>query len=128
MTPLDPKDWSKQAAGFVKDILSGLDHMHQRRILHKDIKVQNIFMEYYKKIICIRCISVRAYENVNQNASERLLKACDHTATDMQKLFIHRYPPLSVARHWFIQLSELEQCRVKTLAQGLTVRQPWIQN
>ena len=30
----------------------------------------------------------------------------------------YTYPPLSIARYWFIQLSELEQCRVKTLVQG----------
>ena len=29
----------------------------------------------------------------------------------------YTYPPLSVARYSFIQLSELEQCGVKTLAQ-----------
>ena len=28
------------------------------------------------------------------------------------------YPPLSITRYSFIQLSELEQCRVKKLAQG----------
>ena len=28
-------------------------------------------------------------------------------------LFIHNYPPLPVDRYSFIQLSELEQCRVK---------------
>ena len=30
----------------------------------------------------------------------------------------YTYPPLSIARYSFIQLSELEQCRVKKLAQG----------
>ena len=28
------------------------------------------------------------------------------------------YPPLSIVRYSFIQLNELEQCRVKKLAQG----------
>ena len=33
--------WSKQAAGFVQNILSGLNYMHtlKKPILHKDIKV-----------------------------------------------------------------------------------------
>ena len=30
----------------------------------------------------------------------------------------YTYPPLSIVRYSFIQLSELEQCRVKKLAQG----------
>ena len=30
----------------------------------------------------------------------------------------YTYPPLSIARYSFIQLSELEQCRVKKLSQG----------
>ena len=33
---------------------------------------------------------------------------------------LYTYPPLSIARYSFIQLSELEQCRVKKLAQGLS--------
>ena len=32
----------------------------------------------------------------------------------------YTYPPLSIARYSFIQLSELEQCRVKTLPKALT--------
>ena len=30
----------------------------------------------------------------------------------------YTYPPLFIVRYSFIQLSELEQCRVKKLAQG----------
>ena len=30
----------------------------------------------------------------------------------------YTYPPLSIVRYSFIQLSELDQCRVKKLAQG----------
>ena len=32
----------------------------------------------------------------------------------------YRYPPLAIARCSFIQLSELEQCRMKKLSNGLT--------
>ena len=31
---------------------------------------------------------------------------------------LYKYPPLSIARYSFIQLSELEQYRVKKLAKG----------
>jgi len=33
----------------------------------------------------------------------------------MHEDFIHKYPPLYTARHSFIQLSELEECRVNKL-------------
>ena len=36
----------------------------------------------------------------------------------MRKGCSYTYPPLSIARNYFIQLSELEQGRVKKLAQG----------
>ena len=36
------------------------------------------------------------------------------------RLFVLKYPPLSIAKYSFLQLSELEQCRVNKLAQGLT--------
>ena len=29
-----------------------------------------------------------------------------------QRLFVHKYPPLSITSYFFIQLSELQQCRV----------------
>ena len=41
-------------------------------------------------------------------------------ATNARKLFVHKYPPLPIARYSIIELSELEKCRVKELAQGLT--------
>ena len=39
-----------------------------------------------------------------------------HATINVRKA--HTYPPLSIARYSFIQLSELEQCRVNKLAQG----------
>ena len=36
----------------------------------------------------------------------------------MREGCLNTYPPLSTARYPFIQLGELEQCRVKNLAQG----------
>ena len=37
----------------------------------------------------------------------------------MRIAFIHKYPTLCIARYSFIQLSELEQYRLKTIAHGL---------
>ena len=36
----------------------------------------------------------------------------------MCKCYLYKYPPLSIARYTFIQLSKLEQCRANKLAQG----------
>ena len=57
--------------------------------------------------------SIRHHHNVSgKHASSHMLQlmgqGCSYT-----------YPPLSIARYSFIQLSKLEQCRVKKLAQGL---------
>ena len=38
----------------------------------------------------------------------------------MREGYLYTYPPPSIVRYSFIQLSELEQCRVKTLAQGFS--------
>ena len=55
----------------------------------------------------------------NQSSPQLLLK---HPATLqlMREGYSYKYPPLSIARYSFIQLSELEQCRVKILFQGST--------
>ena len=45
-------------------------------------------------------------------------KSSSHMLQLMHEGCSYTYPPLSIARHTFIQLSELEQCRVKKPAQG----------
>ena len=41
-----------------------------------------------------------------------------HMLQLMREGCLYIYPPLSIARYSFIQLGELEQCRMKKLAQG----------
>ena len=53
-----------------------------------------------------------------QSPSRLLWEASSHMLQLMREGCSHTYPPLSIARYSFIQLSELEQCRVKKLAQG----------
>ena len=53
-----------------------------------------------------------------QTPSRLLWEASSHRLQLMCKGYSYTYPPLSIARYAFIQLSELEQRRVKTLAQG----------
>ena len=53
-----------------------------------------------------------------QTPSQLLWEASSHMLQLMREGCSYTYPPLSIARYSFIQLSELEQCRVKKLAQG----------
>ena len=53
-----------------------------------------------------------------QTPSRLLWEASSHMLQLMREGCSYTYPPLSTARYSFIQLSELEQCRVKKLAQG----------
>ena len=48
--------------------------------------------------------------------SQLLCEAFSHAAITVRRLF--RYPPLSVARYSFIQLSELEQRRMNEIAKA----------
>ena len=54
----------------------------------------------------------------NQTPSQLLWEASSQMLQLMREGCSYTYPPLSIARYSFIQLSELEQCRVKKLAQG----------
>ena len=47
-----------------------------------------------------------------------LWEASSHMVQLMREGCSYTYPPRSIVRYSFIQLSELEQCRVKKLAQG----------
>ena len=54
----------------------------------------------------------------NQIPSQLIWEASSHMLQLMCDGCSYTYPPLSIARYSFIQLSELEQCRVTKLAQG----------
>ena len=54
-----------------------------------------------------------------QTPSRLLLEASSQMLQLMREGCSYTYPPLSIARYSFIQLSALEQCRVKKLAQDL---------
>ena len=53
-----------------------------------------------------------------QTTSRLLWEAASSHMLQLMQGCSYTYPPLSIARYAFIQLSELEQCRVKKLAQG----------
>ena len=54
-----------------------------------------------------------------QTPSRLLWEASSHMLQLMREGCSYTYPPLSIAKYSFIQLSELEQCRVNKLAQRL---------
>ena len=53
-----------------------------------------------------------------QTPSQLLWEASRHMLQLLCERCSYTYPPLSIARYSFIQLSELEQCRVEKLARG----------
>ena len=56
-----------------------------------------------------------------QTPSRLLWEASSHMLQLMRESCLCTYPPLSIAKYSFIQLSELEQCRVEKLAQGFNI-------
>ena len=57
---------------------------------------------------------------VHSDTNSASLGSISHMLQLMHEGCSYPYPPLSIARYSFIQLSELEQCRVKKLAQGFS--------
>ena len=55
-----------------------------------------------------------------QTPSRLLWEASSHMLQLMRKGYSYTYPPLFIAMYSFIQLSELEQCRGKKIAQGFS--------
>ena len=55
----------------------------------------------------------------NQTPSQRFWDESSRMLQLIREGCSYTYPPMSIARYSFIQLSELEQCRVKTLAHDM---------
>ena len=58
-------------------------------------------------LLPLQTCSIKHHLNFSGNILQLMRDGCSYT-----------YPPLSIARHSLIHLSELEQCRVNKLAQG----------
>ena len=54
----------------------------------------------------------------NQTPFQLLWETSSHILQLMRECCSYTYPPLSIASYSYIQLSELEQCRMKKLAEG----------
>ena len=70
---------------------------------------------------CSKCFTLYSLADLFYQKPSRLLwEAFSHAAINSQRLLVHIYSPLSIARYSFMQLSKLEQCWLKKFAQGFT--------
>ena len=74
--------------------------------------------QYIESSYIAQCKIIRISFHVITCSIEQHLS--NNAAINARILFVHKYPPLSIARNSFRKLSELDQSRVKKLAQGLT--------
>ena len=84
------------------------------------IKMASSYIAQYPVLRTVQCaLHFNSLTDLFTQTPSRLLwEASSHMLQLICKGCSYTYPPLSIARYSFIQLSELEQCRVKTLAQG----------
>jgi len=95
---------------------------HSRKVVSLDIRTTQTDMATMNSyIICSDVKVVNVMSCISQACSyEHQVEASSHAAIIARLIFVHKYPTLSVVSYSIIQLSELEQCRVKQIAQGLT--------
>ena len=70
---------------------------------------------------CSKCFTLYFPDLFNQSTSQLLWEASSHMLQLMRDGCSYTYLPLSIARYSFIQLSELELCRVNKLTQGFNI-------
>ena len=78
---------------------------------------------YIAQYLVLRTVQIALHftsltDLLTQTPSLLLWEASSHMLQLMREGCSYIYPPLSIAGYSFIQLSELERCRVKKLAQG----------
>ena len=92
-------------------------HSQNHLVVKKNVKVSSYIAQYP----VLRTVQSALYftsltDLFTQTPSRFLWQASSHMLQLMREGCSHTYPPLSITRYSFIQLSELEQCRVKNLA------------
>ena len=86
---------------------------------HKKVKVGSYIAQYPILRIAQSALHITSLAHLyNQTPSQLLWEASSRMLQLMCEGCSYTYPPLSIARYSFRQLSELEQCRVKKRAQG----------
>ena len=86
---------------------------------HKKVKASSYIAQYPGLRTAQSTLHFTSLTDLFTQTPSRLLwEASSHMLQLMHEGCSYPYPPLSIARYSFIQLSELEQCRVKKIAQG----------
>ena len=84
----------------------------------KEVKASSYIAQYPVLGIAQSALHFTSMADLFTQTPSRLLwEASSHKLQLMREGGSYTYPPLSIARYSFIQLSEKEQCRVKKLAQ-----------
>ena len=89
--------------------------------LHKKVKVKaSSFIAQYPVLRTVQSALhfTSLTDLFTQTPSQLLWEASSHMLQLIRKGCSYTYPPLSIVRYSFKQLSELKQCRMKTLAEG----------
>ena len=110
---------------------------HQREI-EEDPSTSSVILHHVKRMSSVTKVKLSSYiaqypvlmtiqssllftsltDLFTQTPLRLLWEASSHTLQLMREGCSYTYPPLSIVRYSFIQLSELEQCRVKKICQG----------
>ena len=100
------------------ELINQWRHYITRASYRQPLKVSSYIAQYSIVMIAQSVLHFTSLTDLfNQTPSQLLLEASSHMLQLMRKGCSYKYPPLSIARYSFIQLSELEQCRVKKIAQ-----------
>ena len=87
--------------------------------VYKKVKVSSYIAQYPSLRTVQSALHFTSLTDLfTQTPSRFLWEASSHMLQLMHEGCSYTHPPLSIARYSFIQLSELEQCRVKKLARG----------
>ena len=119
MTLVDTSRWWHLWANYV---IYMSDYFFVFNIVHtlegKFLKKASFYIAQYPVLLTIQSALyfTSLTDLFSQTPSRLLWEAFSHVQQLMREGRSHTYPSLSIARYSFIQLSELEQCRVKKLA------------
>ena len=103
----------------MNNISSWLCHFTRCNTLCSNVKVNSYTAQYQIIRLAQSALHFTSLTNLfNQTPFQLLWEASSYMLQLMHEDCSYTYPPLSIARHSFIQVSELEQCRGKKLSQG----------
>ena len=103
--------------GGVQPAMEPFKNLHCRR---KEMYIGWLSLAICKKATVQSALHFTSLTDLfTKTPSWLLWEASSHLLQLMRECCSYKYPPLSIARYSFIQLSEQEQCRVKNLPKVL---------